>query len=105
MIALYERSVGFYASLVGINAYHQPGVEAGKKAAGDILKIKKDITSFLKEHSGEFFTVEELNDALELKNRQETIFKLLQNLVANSSKRISVESNIDKYLHTYSYVE
>lgn len=25
MIALYERAVGIYASLVNINAYHQPG--------------------------------------------------------------------------------
>ncbi len=31
LIALYERAVGFYGSLVNINAYHQPGVEAGKK--------------------------------------------------------------------------
>jgi glucose-6-phosphate isomerase len=30
LIALYERAVGFYGSLVNINAYHQPGVEAGK---------------------------------------------------------------------------
>jgi glucose-6-phosphate isomerase len=30
LIALFERAVGFYASLIGINAYHQPGVEAGK---------------------------------------------------------------------------
>lgn len=31
LIALFERAVSFYASLVNINAYHQPGVEAGKK--------------------------------------------------------------------------
>jgi len=31
---IFERAVSFYASLVNINAYHQPGVEAGKKAAG-----------------------------------------------------------------------
>src|SRR4030081_932130 len=37
LIALYERAVGFYASLVNINAYDQPGVEAGKKAATAIL--------------------------------------------------------------------
>jgi glucose-6-phosphate isomerase len=37
LIALYERAVGFYASLVNINAYHQPGVEAGKKAAATVL--------------------------------------------------------------------
>jgi len=39
LIALFERAVGFYASLVNINAYHQPGVEAGKKAAGNVLTI------------------------------------------------------------------
>jgi glucose-6-phosphate isomerase len=39
LIALFERAVTFYASLVNINAYHQPGVEAGKKAAGDFLEI------------------------------------------------------------------
>ena len=38
LIALYERAVGFYASLVNVNAYHQPGVEAGKKAAASVLK-------------------------------------------------------------------
>ena len=37
LIALFERAVSFYASLVNINAYHQPGVEAGKKAAGVFL--------------------------------------------------------------------
>ena len=37
LIALFERAVSFYASLVHINAYHQPGVEAGKKAAGVFL--------------------------------------------------------------------
>lgn len=37
LIALFERAVSFYASLVNINAYHQPGVEAGKKAAGEFL--------------------------------------------------------------------
>ena len=39
LIALYERAVSFYASLVNINAYHQPGVEAGKKAAGLFLHL------------------------------------------------------------------
>ena len=40
LIALYERAVGLYASLVGINAYHQPGVEAGKKAAAVVLELQ-----------------------------------------------------------------
>lgn len=40
LVALYERAVGLYAFRVGINAYHQPGVEAGKKAAAAILALK-----------------------------------------------------------------
>jgi glucose-6-phosphate isomerase len=40
LIALFERAVGLYASLVHINAYHQPGVEAGKKAAAAVLSLQ-----------------------------------------------------------------
>jgi glucose-6-phosphate isomerase len=43
LVALFERAVSFYASLVNINAYHQPGVEAGKKAAGDFLKVLSSV--------------------------------------------------------------
>ncbi len=39
LIALYDRAVGFYGALVNINAYHQPGVEAGKKAAASVLAL------------------------------------------------------------------
>ena len=39
LIALFERTVSFYASLVNINAYHQPGVEAGKAAAATFLEL------------------------------------------------------------------
>lgn len=39
LVALFERTVGFYAMLVNINAYDQPGVEAGKKAANQILGL------------------------------------------------------------------
>jgi glucose-6-phosphate isomerase len=47
LIALYERAVGFYASLVHINAYHQPGVEAGKKAAAAVLSLQHQIEGAL----------------------------------------------------------
>lgn len=84
LIALYERAVGIYASLVNINAYHQPGiwcllflllgplgetineslilrlcmhfceyftlgVEAGKKAAGEVLALQKRVLAVLNE--------------------------------------------------------
>jgi glucose-6-phosphate isomerase len=40
VIALYERAVGLFAELIDVNAYHQPGVEAGKKAAARVLGTK-----------------------------------------------------------------
>jgi glucose-6-phosphate isomerase len=49
LIALYERAVGLYASLVHINAYHQPGVEAGKKAAAAILDLQRRIVQVLQQ--------------------------------------------------------
>lgn len=47
LIALFERTVSFYASLVNVNAYHQPGVEAGKKAAGAFLDTLAKVRSHL----------------------------------------------------------
>ena len=47
LIALFERAVGLYASLVGINAYHQPGVEAGKKAAASVLALQAKVLAAL----------------------------------------------------------
>jgi len=47
LIALFERAVSFYASLVNINAYHQPGVEAGKKAAGLFLDLLNHVRGHL----------------------------------------------------------
>ena len=49
LIALFERAVSFYASLVNINAYHQPGVEAGKAAAGVFLDLLKKVKRALSE--------------------------------------------------------
>jgi len=47
LVALFERAVGFYASLVGVNAYDQPGVEAGKKAAAQVLDLSAAVRAVL----------------------------------------------------------
>src|SRR5437588_11197008 len=47
LIALFERAVGLYASLIGVNAYHQPGVEAGKKAAASVLALQSKVLATL----------------------------------------------------------
>jgi glucose-6-phosphate isomerase len=82
LIALFERAVGLYASLVHINAYHQPGVEAGKKAAGIVLALKLKAETHLKAHPGRSFTAAQVAAALG-SDDSETLFKILQHLAAN----------------------
>lgn len=48
VIALYERAVGIYASLIGVNAYHQPGVESGKRAAAETLALQAKLLEALR---------------------------------------------------------
>jgi glucose-6-phosphate isomerase len=45
LIALYERAVGLYAELIDVNAYHQPGVEAGKEAAAQVLALQAQLVA------------------------------------------------------------
>ena len=89
LIALYERAVGLYASLIGINAYHQPGVEAGKKTAILYLNIKKEILKIMQSKPGKSYTPEALATELNLEINPEIIFKLLEHLCANSQKSIN----------------
>jgi glucose-6-phosphate isomerase len=78
LIALYERAVGFYGSLVNINAYHQPGVEAGKKAATQLLELQSKIHTQL---STKAKTAEEIARAVDAD--PEDAFHVLQHLAAN----------------------
>src|SRR5437660_1327105 len=82
LIALYERAVGFYGSLVNINAYHQPGVEAGKKAATRLLQLQNDSRGKLSRGNGK--TAEEIARALDAD--PEDIFHVLQHLASNDSR-------------------
>ncbi|MEZ5965996.1 MAG: glucose-6-phosphate isomerase [Planctomycetota bacterium] len=43
LVALFERAVGIYGELIDVNAYHQPGVEAGKKAAQKVLDLAAQV--------------------------------------------------------------
>ncbi|HXA13854.1 MAG TPA: glucose-6-phosphate isomerase [Opitutaceae bacterium] len=83
LIALYERVVGLYASLIGINAYHQPGVEAGKKAAGGVIALKLKLMAALRAAPGTAFTVDALAAKLGPPDQTEHVFKLLEHLAAN----------------------
>ena len=82
LIALYERAVGFYGSLVNINAYDQPGVEAGKKAATKLLQLQKEVREKLAADRGQ--TAEELAHCIDAD--PEDVFHLLRHLASNDPK-------------------
>ena len=82
LIALYERAVGFYATLVNINAYHQPGVEAGKKAAGAVIALQHKIVDHLKEHKTAH-TADEIAKHIGAPDEAETVFLILRHLSSN----------------------
>jgi glucose-6-phosphate isomerase len=83
LIALFERAVGFYASLININAYHQPGVEGGKKAAGTVIQIQRQILEFLSSRPGKVFAVQEIANGIETIEDIEHVFKICEHLSAN----------------------
>ncbi|MEB3359384.1 MAG: glucose-6-phosphate isomerase [Synechococcales bacterium] len=82
LIALYERAVGLYASLVNINAYHQPGVEAGKKAAASVIELQRQVLATLKgaDQPLDLATLAEKAGAAE---NIETVYKIVRHLAAN----------------------
>jgi glucose-6-phosphate isomerase len=90
LIALYERAVGFYGSLVNVNAYHQPGVEAGKKAAARILALQGKVKEALAAAKGMPKSATQL--AADTESDPEDVYHVLNHLLANSSNVEQLQS-------------
>ena len=86
LIALYERAVGYYAALVNVNAYHQPGVEAGKKAAEAVIALERKVWALL-DASGR--TADEIAAAIGAVDETETVFHVLEHLAANPDRGVA----------------
>jgi glucose-6-phosphate isomerase len=85
LIALFERAVGLYAGLIGVNAYHQPGVEAGKRAAASILALQGKVLAVL---SASPLTAEQIALTAGAPEAVETVYLLLEHLAANGRARV-----------------
>lgn len=98
LIALFERVVGFYATLINVNAYHQPGVAAGKKAADEILALQRKIQQLFAERAAksEFdsLTAEQVAELLGRSTQTEIIFKICRRLAANPGRGIKRLSGV-----------
>ncbi|MGG6266326.1 glucose-6-phosphate isomerase [Leptolyngbya sp. AN03gr2] len=82
LIALYDRAVGFYGFLVNINAYHQPGVEAGKKAAAVVLDIQRKVMEVLQQEKTPI-PLQTLAIKADKPDEVESIYKIVRHLAAN----------------------
>ena len=80
LVALFERTVGLYGELVNVNAYHQPGVEAGKKAAAAVLGLQKQVAALL---DAQPRTVAEIAQAVGAAEQVEQVFWILRHMALN----------------------
>ena len=92
LIALYERAVGLYGFLINVNAYHQPGVEAGKKAAAAVLDLQRKICQVIEQEKKPLSLVELAEKAGE-KDQIEIIYKILRHLHTNQ-RNIVLQGNL-----------
>ncbi len=86
LIALFERAVGFYGTLVNVNAYHQPGVEAGKKAAAVVLELQAKVAKAL---SSTPHTAVQIAESIGAIDATETVYLLLEHLAANGRAKLT----------------
>src|SRR5436309_7876294 len=100
LIALYERAVGFFGSLVKMNAYDQPGVEAGKMAATRLLELQKQVR--VKLTRGPAKTAEEI--ARSIDGDPEDVFHVLRHLASNDP-RIQVSRGEEPADDQFSYAD
>ncbi|HYA89094.1 MAG TPA: glucose-6-phosphate isomerase [Nitrospirota bacterium] len=104
LIALYERAVGYYASLVNINAYHQPGVEAGKKMASTVIRLQNDVLDFMRKNKGMPLSIESVAQGINAVENHESIFKILEHASANSDHGIKKRPGKDAFDARYEAV-
>jgi len=99
LIALFERAVGFYASLIHINAYHQPGVEAGKKAASAVLALQIKAHAAL---SSTPQTAGQIAAAIGAVDFVEGVYLLLEHLASNGRAKMVRAGDPDEATFTRS---
>ena len=83
IIALFERAVGIYAQLIHINAYDQPAVEFGKKAASSFIELKNKAKDFMEHNKDVEFTAEELAEDVGKPDMACDLFRIMEHVCAN----------------------
>jgi len=74
---------------VHINAYHQPGVEAGKKAAGAVIDLQAKVLAALGANPGQSLSAAAIAGRVGAEDFAETVFKICEHLAANSGRGVT----------------
>lgn len=88
IIALYERAVAVYAEFININAFHQPGVQSYKLAAGNILELREKLLDKLIDLDGFSGTAAEIAAKVNLADDEIEIAGLLAKAALNSPENV-----------------
>jgi glucose-6-phosphate isomerase len=88
LIALFERAVGLYGTLVNVNAYHQPGVEAGKKAASTVIDLQLKTLKHLAGNPSAALAAVQIAEAIGLPDEVEAVFSICEHLAANPDRAV-----------------
>lgn len=94
LIALFERTVGLYAELVDVNAYDQPGVEAGKKAAAKIIDLQRRALAHLRANRGKPINAQDLAAALGEPGSAETVLHILTHFAVSGQHGVESKSEV-----------
>ncbi len=105
LIALYERAVGLYATLINVNAYHQPGVEAGKKAAAGLLELQQQVLVALEPFGSAGASCTEIAGNLDRTEAIEAVFMILERLSANPDRGVERTAGETPFDATYRRVQ
>lgn len=101
LVALFERAVGFYATLININAYHQPGVEAGKKMAVAVIKLQNEVLAHLQKNAGMAYSADAVAEAVGAAQDAEIVFRILEHASANRDHGVMKKTGKPVYTSTY----
>lgn len=102
LIALFERAVGIYAELINVNAYDQPGVEAGKHSAAALIELQGRVLDHLASAGDRQMTAQQIADSIDRPNDVEDVFHLLEHAAMNPDhgvRRVPATTPADTRYH------
>jgi glucose-6-phosphate isomerase len=105
LVALFERTVGLYASLIRINPYNQPGVEAGKKGAENVLRLQRKILEYFRSNKETPHTLIQIAEEIEAEESIETVFRICEHLSANPGRGLQKTPGVTPFNASYQYID